>query len=303
MGVEGAFGLGLYEKVKQAYTQAAHLYEEGDSLFIYGFSRGAYTARSVAGMIAVCGLPTKNFDNNLIDIAFNAYRNKLQRADLLKQLNEKYAMDDAKITMLGVWDTVGALGIPSVVGGVDPIAYGFLDTTLHPDVKNAYHAVAIDEKRSEFPATLWTSSPGEGQVMEQVWFCGCHGDVGGGVAANADGTALSDITLAWMINKACGLGLEIDSAIQKTYAIPLDARFALDDMHPSWNILWGIPRLRTIAHGSCVADSVVVRLQHHDNWAPKNLMLENGLPSSISYTVTPVLTNPQPAVAAAVPGP
>jgi uncharacterized protein (DUF2235 family) len=146
----GAFGLGLFQKIKDGYTKIAHVYEAGDEVFLFGFSRGAYTARSLAGMIANCGLPTKNFDTSMIETAFQAYRNKDQRATLLASLSA-YGMHDARITMVGVWDTVGSLGIPSVIGGVAPLLYGFLDTTLHPDVLHAYQALAIDERRLEFP--------------------------------------------------------------------------------------------------------------------------------------------------------
>src|SRR5579884_1692366 len=142
--VGGAFGTGLWAKVKQGYTEIAHVYEQGDDLFLFGFSRGAYTARSVAGMIAACGLPTKNFDNSMVDSAFDAYRNKDQRANLLAQLNQKYEIFTPKIKMVGVWDTVGSLGIPAIFGGVSQLVYGFLDTALNPNVLNAYHALAID---------------------------------------------------------------------------------------------------------------------------------------------------------------
>ena len=150
---------------------------------MFGFSRGAYTARSLAGMIAICGLPTTPFDDdeNLVNTAFQAYRNKDQRAALLASLSA-YALFDTKIKMVGVWDTVGSLGIPALFGGVDPLLYGFLDTSLHPDVLNACQALAIDERREQFPPTLWTppSPPVAGQLLEQVWFSGVHCDVGGG---------------------------------------------------------------------------------------------------------------------------
>jgi uncharacterized protein (DUF2235 family) len=204
----GALGAGLFQKIKDGYTKLAHVYEEGDEVFIFGFSRGAYTARSLAGMVAVCGLPTADFTDEVVETAFQAYRNKDQRAALLAQLNSTCNMFDAKLSMVGVWDTVGALGIPAPFGGVAPLLYGFLDTSLHPDVLNACHAMAIDEKRSEFPATLWTTSPSPGQNVEQVWFCGVHSDVGGSYPDDSDGSALSDLTLAWMISKAAPLGLD-----------------------------------------------------------------------------------------------
>src|ERR1700689_3388515 len=152
--IGGAFGAGLFQKVKDGYTKIAHIYEAGDEIFIFGFSRGAYTARSLAGMIANCGLPTANFDDAMVETAFQAYRNKDQRQALLASL-AKYNLYNAKITMVGVWDTVGSLGIPSVIGGVSPILYGFLDTSLNPNIKNAYQALAMDERRAQFPPTLW----------------------------------------------------------------------------------------------------------------------------------------------------
>ncbi|HZQ46994.1 MAG TPA: DUF2235 domain-containing protein, partial [Verrucomicrobiae bacterium] len=118
----GAFGDGIFQKIKDGYTKIAHVYEQGDEIFLVGFSRGAFTARSLAGMIAICGLPTANFDDNLIETAFQAYRNKDQRATLLASLG-KYSLFDAKLTMVGVWDTVGSLGIPAIFGGVSPIIY------------------------------------------------------------------------------------------------------------------------------------------------------------------------------------
>ena len=287
--VGGAFGLGLFQKIKDGYTKIAQVYEAGDEVFLFGFSRGAYTARSLAGMIAICGLPTKNFDGNLIDTAFQAYRNKDQRAALLATLGA-YGMFDAKLTMVGVWDTVGSLGIPSVIGGVAPLLYGFLDTSLHPDVLNAYQALAIDERRIEFPPTLWTGGPSPGQTMEQIWFCGCHSDVGGGVSAGADdeGTTLSDITLGWMMQHAAALGAEIDPATLAKYTIPLQSKYALDEIHPSWTPLYGFPKGRTIAPDSSFSNSVAVRCQNDTSYRPGNVTLENGVPVG-TYSLTPLV--------------
>jgi uncharacterized protein (DUF2235 family) len=271
----GALGAGLYQKIKDGYTKLAHVYEKGDEVFIFGFSRGAYTARCLAGMVAVCGLPTENFTDDAVDTAFEAYRNKDQRPALLAELNKTCDLFDAKLTMVGVWDTVGSLGIPAIFGGVSPILYGFLDTSLHPDVLNAYHALAIDERRCEFPATLWTS-PAPGQTLEQVWFCGVHCDVGGSYPDDSDGSALSDLTLAWMMSKASALGLEFDAGVQAKFALPMDAKFALDTKHESWNPVWAFPKNRNIAANSTLSDSVFVRAQHDSSYRPGNLSFTNG---------------------------
>jgi uncharacterized protein (DUF2235 family) len=286
----GAFGAGLFQKIKDGYTRIAHTYEPGDEIFLFGFSRGAYTARSLAGMIANCGLPTKDFDDALIEGAFQAYRNKDQRAAILAGLSQ-YGLTIPQITMVGVWDTVGSLGIPAIFGGVSPLVYGFLDTGLHPNIKNAFHAVAIDERRPEFPATLWTSAPTPGQTIDQVWFCGVHSDVGGGYGGSSNvgvSTALSDITLAWMMNKAQGLGLAIAPAAVSWYSFPLDGKYALDELHDSWNPLWGFPIRRNIAANSSIANSVVLRCQHHVGYQPGNLALQDGVPTPGYSTVAVV---------------
>ena len=288
----GAFGTGLWNKIKEGYTKIAHVYEAGDSLFLFGFSRGAFTARSLAGMIAACGLPTKNFNDDLVNTAFDAYRNKINRQALLQKLKDSN-MDAAKITMVGVWDTVGSLGIPSVIGAVDPIAYGFLDTGLNPAIQYAYHAVAIDEKRAEFPPTLWTTQPAPGQTMEQVWFCGVHSDVGGGEPDDLPGTtALSDITLSWMMAKASAVGLQFDPTIQSQYALPLDPKYALDTLHGSWNVLCGFPRVRSIGKDAVLSNSVLIRYQHDNSYRPSNLTVENGVLSS-GYGSATVVSQPQ----------
>jgi uncharacterized protein (DUF2235 family) len=271
-----ALGAGLFQKIKDGYSKISQVYEKGDEVYLFGFSRGAYTARSLAGMIAICGLPTANFTDEMVNTAFEAYRNKDQRAALLAELNKSFDLFDAKLTMVGVWDTVGSLGVPSVFGGVAPLLYGFLDTGLHPDVLNAYHAVAIDERRSEFPATLWTSQPAPGQTMEQAWFCGVHCDVGGSYPDDSDGSALSDLTLAWMMSKASALGLDFAPSVQAKYALPMNPKFALDTKHESWNPLWAFPKRRSIAANSTIADSVFERCDDESSYRPKNLHFTDG---------------------------
>jgi hypothetical protein len=211
----------------------------------------------------------------MVELAFNAYRNRDQRAALLAELNKTCDMFDAKLNMVGVWDTVGSLGIPAVFGGVSQLLYGFLDTNLHPDVLNAYQALAIDERRAEFPPTLWTS-PAPGQTLEQVWFSGVHCDVGGSYPDDSDGSALSDLTLAWMMGKAAALGLDFAPEVLAKYSLPMDSKFALDTKHESWNVGWLFPKHRTIAANSTISDSVFARCAHDSSYRPANLTLSDG---------------------------
>jgi uncharacterized protein (DUF2235 family) len=287
----GAFGDGLFQKVKNGYAQAAQVYEAGDSISLFGFSRGAYTARSIAGMIAVCGLPAGGFDDNFLATAFTAYRTPAQRAALLASL-DKYNLDKAKITMVGVWDTVGALGIPAIFGEVEPM-YQFLDTSLHPNVANAYHAISIGERRLQFPATLWQmpNPPYPGQTVEQVYFSGVHCDVGGGYPE----TELSDITLGWMLSKARALGALFNDAAFSQYT-PLGAENALGPKHESWSVLWGFPRNRTIASTAALGNSVAIRYQTDGSYRPPNLT-GNGAALAPSYGIVPVVNAPPPTPA------
>src|SRR5579862_452439 len=286
--IGAAFGVGLFQKIKDGYTKIAQVYEKDDEVFLFGFSRGAYTARCLAGMIAVCGLPTANFTDQVVETAFQAYRNKDQRAALLAELNKTCDMFNAKLAMVGVWDTVGSLGIPAIFGGVSPLIYGFLDTNLHPNVLHAYHALAIDERRGEFPATLWTSQA-PGQTLEQAWFCGVHSDVGGSYPDDPDGTALSDLTLGWMMSKASALGLQFAPSVQTKFALPMDPKLALDTKHESWNVLWGFPKRRSIAANSMLSDSVSVRCEHDSSYRPENLTFAGSDPVA-SYQKTLVVS-------------
>jgi uncharacterized protein (DUF2235 family) len=204
-----ALGAGIFEKVKTGYSKIAQVYKPGDEIFIFGFSRGAFTARSLAGMISLCGLPTSGFDDKLVNDAFDAYRFPLQRESILKNLNA-YKLCLPPIKMVGVWDTVAALGASAISGQVGPL-FSFLDPTLHPNIQNAYHALAIDEWRREFAPTLWNkpATPVPGQTLEQVWFSGSHGNIGGGYLKSK----VSDLCLHWMMKKAENLGLQMDPAV------------------------------------------------------------------------------------------
>jgi uncharacterized protein (DUF2235 family) len=275
--LQGALGQGLFQKIQDGYTKIAHVYEAGDEIYLFGFSRGAYTARSLAGMIANCGLPTGAFTDDCVTQAFAAYRDPVNRSNILAGLGA-CKLGDVVIRMIGVWDTVGSLGIPAIFGDVDQKTYGFLDTGLHPDVKNAYQCLAIDEKRAQFPATLWTSSPAAGQTIEQVWFSGCHGDVGGGTPPGTGvdaGTRLCDITLSWMVAKAQAQGLTFDPAVVAQFAT-LPSKFALDAINESWAPQDGPQHLRPIPDNASVANSVAVRLQYGETYAPGNLTLNQG---------------------------
>jgi uncharacterized protein (DUF2235 family) len=210
---DGATGTGISGKILQAYKFIIQNYEPGDELFLFGFSRGAFTVRSLAGLVRNSGiLKIENID--LVPRAFSIYHSrkaKYQPREVEATLFRKtYAVEETtRIKFIGVWDTVGALGNPLFLSSWLSRKNQFHDTTLSTRVDFAYHALAVDEKRKNFEATLWhQQADAKNQVLEQVWFPGVHSDVGGGYPETEDN--LSDIALQWMLGKAnaCNLNFE-----------------------------------------------------------------------------------------------
>ncbi|MGO4748738.1 DUF2235 domain-containing protein [Streptomyces sp. 2MCAF27] len=208
----GAFGVGLSRNVLDAYRFLVDNYEPGDVLYFFGFSRGAFTARSVAGMVRNCGI-LRPENSHRIDEAWALYRSSADRpSGVAASLFRRAYSHDPRIRFIGVWDTVGALGVPALgPRWLKPVIrrlnhrWEFHDTKLSTRVDGAFHALAIDEQRSAFEPTLWHRQPGaDGQELRQVWFTGVHCDIGGGYTE----TSLSDITLLWMVDRAREYGLE-----------------------------------------------------------------------------------------------
>lgn len=216
----GITGRGLSRNVREGYKFLIDYYQEDDEIYIFGFSRGAFTARSLSGLIRKVGVlkngnaPAQNPDDNpRIKQAYKIYRKRDKTPDTPEALKFKsdYSHENVGVKFLGVWDTVGALGIPgNFLGWFNRWRFGFHDTRLSGIIENAYHALAVDEHRKEYEATLWTSPPREGQTVRQVWFAGAHSDVGGGTSNRS----LSEAALLWMQEKAQlkGHGLEFDSS-------------------------------------------------------------------------------------------
>ncbi len=312
----GAFGWGLFDQIKDGYRFLRVRFEPGDRIYIFGFSRGAYSARSLCGMILRCGIVRKDVedvkvpgsvadlvttqqDGNLkvdvTDKAFAMYKHAYEeknRADV-EQFKREYC-HDTPVRLVGVWDTVGALGIPDeffipglrkVDKAIDAKLYGFLDTDLSPRVEAAYHAVAIDEHRKPFLPTLWTDARGAaprvnvaGSKVEQVWFTGAHSNVGGGYADSG----LSDIALKWMVDRASVNGLQFALA-----ALRLDPKAKRRDSLEEFVEVGGEKKTRffawidkiatrfisvnrPIATGSCVHASVEQRLAAPTTSEPKS---------------------------------
>ena len=235
--VGGALGLGLKRNVEDAYRFLVNNHEEGDEVWLFGFSRGAYTVRSVAGMIRKCGLLRKE-EAHRVPEAFDLYRNEcLPDSELASSFRAEHAKA-IPIHFLGVWDTVGRLGVP---GGffrfVASRKRRFHDPRLSRIVKNACHAVSIDERRRPFEPTLWAKDddrewPPENRVS-QVWFAGVHSGVGGGY----ERAGLSDVAFTWMKERAEEAGLAFDATYVKTRIQPDPAGPLVESRVGFWRLL------------------------------------------------------------------
>jgi uncharacterized protein (DUF2235 family) len=227
----GMLGLGLDADIMSAYTFLALNYEPGDEVLLFGFSRGAYTARSLAGLIHCSGLVSREHMRKIPE-AFELYRDRSVRPGSPEVVRfRKDHGDRIPIEVLGCWDTVGALGIPFKIPGFDMgelynNRFAFHDTCINRSVKHAFHAKAIDEIRSVFEVTPMTTCGYGGRVVEEAWFPGDHSCVGGGKEEKAP---LANRCLIWMLERmeAHGVNLSTDlgrveGGVASDHTIPFD---------------------------------------------------------------------------------
>lgn len=232
----GTFGRGLNKNVREAYEWLIEQYSPGDNIFIFGFSRGAYTARSLSGLIAKHGLLKRGAPLGIAQI-YKRYQRSEDRTlyklfELLEEkklenvtLEESWMMkysQRAPIKVVGVWDTVGEVGVPALsVEGISRSKFHWMHTGLRLPILNGYHALAIDEHRKNFLPTLWTvrkpkdpnekvADPRPLASVEQRWFVGAHANIGGG----CDSDLLAQLPLRWMMKKASLHGLSFRNDIE-----------------------------------------------------------------------------------------
>ena len=185
----------------------------GDNIFLFGFSRGATTVRSLSALIHLFGILPKSRPE-LIKEAYNIYKepDMKKRSDEAEDFVSRHHNQWCKIKFLGVWDTVDALGLPFkelnfIVDWIPFFRHKYHNLKLSSSVTHARHALAIDDERLTFHPKIWDKEIEEHQTMKQVWFSGMHTDVGGGYKEHE----LSDIPLAWMVLEAKERGLRIFS--------------------------------------------------------------------------------------------
>ena len=205
-----AAGRGINRQIRRAYGFLASRYRPGDRIFLFGYSRGAYAVRSLAGLIDRVGLLKREEATERAVVLLYRHYQTNPDSPAARRLARRLCHLEVDIEMVGVWDTVKALGwqLP-VLWKFTEVQHVFHNHHLGGSIRHGYHALALDETRTVFEPVLWDCPPGWEGNVEQVWFRGAHGDIGGQVGDYAPARPLSNIPLTWMLDKAEGCGLPL----------------------------------------------------------------------------------------------
>ena len=269
----GATGRGIHKNIVDGYRYIVQNYASGDKIFLFGFSRGAYTVRALCGLINNCGIP-KRPDAKYIAQAWRIYKSasKTNRpdGDDAKEFRASHCHQSRNVHFVGVWDTVGSLGIPFSLMGMFEGNDEFYDTKMGSNVSFARHALAIDEQRQDFEPTVWM--PRAGVDLKQVWFAGSHADVGGSCGPDKHtGLIAADAPLEWMLSEAEKQGLRAESYIKTEFTDSINAK-----MHKSRDHVY---RFKKRLHRPLIIDdkptkihpSVKSRYLADDDYRPSQL--------------------------------
>ena len=285
----GMFGMGVIARIVRGYTFISRYYDPGDEIHIAGFSRGAYTARALAGMISSVGLlnrakydaadkneayrlgvgawcKCKNVSlhgaGRLTDMA-TSMLNFVGGLFARQLLDADQLLANVPIRSVAVWDTVGSMGIPAYAADKRFDVFRFVDTRLSDKVQNGFHAMALDELRADFPVTAWDARAG----IKQVWFVGAHADVGGGYSIAE--SRLSDIALEWMTKQLAEVGVRVATPLTYSPEPLIDP-----EIHKPWTKapFALLPRSpRQVAGTDTIHDSVLRRWEADARYRPEAL--------------------------------
>lgn len=228
-------GVGINSQIRRAYGYIASRYRPGDRIFLFGFSRGAYAARSLAGIIDQIGLlKSGHATERHIRQVFRLYK-QADPGPTRKTFATQYCHAAAPIEMIGVWDTVKSLGIEyPLLWRLAPKDTDFHNHGLGPSIKNGFQALARDETRRAFAPVMWETTGDWAGHVEQAWFRGAHSDVGGDVGQFLRARMLSNISLVWMLEKAERCGLDLPAAWRE--------RFPTDPVAPAHGRFRGLAK-------------------------------------------------------------
>jgi len=229
-------GKGINRQIKRAYGYLASRYRPGDRIFLFGYSRGAYAVRSLAGVIDEIGLlKAEHATERNVELIYRHYRAG-GRSDAAAAFRAAWCHAETDIEMIGAWDTVKALGVRlPLVWKLSEKAHLFHNHRLSRCVKAGFHALALEETRTAYAPVMWQSDSGWSGRLEQVWFAGTHGDVGGQLGGGHEARPLANIPLVWMLSQAEFRGLALPERWRD--------RFPCDPLAPSIGTWRGLGKL------------------------------------------------------------
>lgn len=217
-------GRGINAQIQRAYGWLASQYRDGDRIFLFGYSRGAFAVRSLAGVVDRVGLlKREHATERAVQLAWRHYERSAE-SPAARAFSRRFCHPDAPIEMVGVFDTVKALGLNlPFFWLLAPDPTGFHNHQLGARVRHGFHALALDETRLAFAPVLWECPPDWQGNVEQVWFSGAHGDVGGQIGDFAAARSLANIPLVWMLERAEAVGLALPDGWRARYPCDPDA--------------------------------------------------------------------------------
>lgn len=240
-----AEGRGINRQIRRAYGYLAARYRDGDTVFLMGYSRGAYAVRSLAGIIDRVGLVTRHHATERnITLAYRHYQTAPD-SDAARAFAAAHCRASVPIEMIGVWDTVKSLGINApVLWRLSVARHAFHNLALGDCVKRGRHALAHDERRVVYRPVLWDDDPARPGRIVQMWFRGSHGDVGGQLGGRHFARPLSNIPLVWILEQAQDAGLPLPEGWQAQF--PRDAAARSIGTWAGWGELFVTRRRRVI---------------------------------------------------------
>ncbi|MGV8950252.1 MAG: DUF2235 domain-containing protein [Cypionkella sp.] len=266
-GMKIVEGRGINRQIRRAYGWLASHYREGDRIFLFGYSRGAYAVRSLAGVIDRVGLLKREHATERgVQLAYRHYQLD-PNSQVSAAFSRRFCHAEISIEMVGVWDTVKSLGIRlPLLWMFNSKKNDFHNHQLGPSIRHGFHALAIHETRVAFEPVLWECPPGWQGNIQQMWFRGAHGDIGGMIGEVQAARLLANIPLSWMLERAETVGLALPADWQARF--PCDAKAPMVGTMRGWGAFFLFRRKRVMGQDISEAVHPTAEGQKPFSWTP-----------------------------------